>query len=152
MLDREESRTDFAPKPEPTGRTAAQRSPQAPTIAAAQLGRSVLVKGELTGSEDLTLDGRVEGVIDLGDHALTIGPNSAITAEIRARVVTIFGSVVGTVTVGETLHLRHGGSLEGDVVCRSIVIQDTAHFCGTVEMPERRRTKSHDELSRSAVA
>jgi cytoskeletal protein CcmA (bactofilin family) len=142
MLNQAESRTDFAHKSEPaTGRTAAERSSESSAIGVAQLGRSVLVKGELTGSEDLTIDGRVEGVINLGEHALTIGPNATITAEISARTVTIFGKVVGTVTVRETLHLRHGGSLEGDVNCRSIVIQDTAHFCGSVAMPERRRAK-----------
>ena len=121
-------------------------------IATAQLGRSVLVKGELTGSEDITIDGRVEGVIDLGEHALTIGTNATISAEISARTVTIFGSVVGNVKVRETLHLRHGASFEGDIVCGSIVIQDTAHFCGSVEMPKRRRAKSGTEVSRSAVA
>lgn len=153
MLNRGESRTDFAHRPEPaTGRTAAERSPEPPMIAAPQLGRSVVVKGELTGSEDLTVDGRVEGVIDLGEHALTIGPNATIIAEVSARTVTIFGSVVGNVTVRETLHLRHGGSLEGDVVCGSMLIQDRAHFCGTVEMPERRRAETDRERSRSAVA
>jgi cytoskeletal protein CcmA (bactofilin family) len=118
---------------------------------AAQLGRSVVVKGELTGSEDLTVEGSVEGVINLGEHALTIGPNATIVAEITARTVTIFGSVVGNVTVRETLHLRHGGSLEGDVVCGAIAIQDRAIFCGSVEMA-RRAAQAGPELSRSAVA
>lgn len=121
-------------------------------VGTGQLGRSVVVKGELTGSEDLLVDGRVEGVIDLGEHALTIGPNATISAEISARTVTIFGSVTGNVTVLETLHLRHGGSLEGAVVCGAIVIQDRAHFCGTVEMPERRPAEADGDLPRSAVA
>jgi cytoskeletal protein CcmA (bactofilin family) len=138
MLNQAESRTDSAPKFEPA--------------TAGQLGRSVVVKGQLTGSEDLTVDGRVEGVIDLGEHALTIGPNATIEAEIRARTVTIFGSVHGNVTVLETLHLRHGASLEGAVVCGSIVIQDRAHFSGTVEMPDRRQAGTGGELPRSAVA
>jgi cytoskeletal protein CcmA (bactofilin family) len=153
MSNRGESRTDIANKPAAaTDRTEAERSPESPLIAAAQLGRSVLVKGELTGSEDLTVDGRVEGVIDLGEHALTIGPNATITAKISARTVTIFGSVTGNVTVRETLHLRHGGSLEGDIVCGSMVIQDRAHFCGSVEMPDRRKAAADGELSRSSAA
>jgi cytoskeletal protein CcmA (bactofilin family) len=137
MSNQAESRADVVPRPEPgTG----------------QLGRSVVVKGELTGSEDLMVDGRVEGVINLGEHALTVGPNATISAAISARTVTIFGSVVGNVTVRETLHLRHGASLEGEVVCGSIVIQDRAHFCGKVAMPKRRRAEADGELARSAVA
>jgi cytoskeletal protein CcmA (bactofilin family) len=109
---------------------------EAPVVTA-NLGRSVFVKGELTGSQDLTVDGRVEGLIDLRDHELTIGPNAAVHAEIIAKTITVFGSVVGNVTARETLHLRHGGSLEGDVVCASITIQDRAHFCGSVDMGKR---------------
>ncbi len=152
MLNRGETRKDFTPTPGTTGGSSPERGADAPAIAAAQLGRSVLVKGELTGSEDLTVDGRVEGLIDLGEHALTIGPNATIAAEITARTVTIFGSVVGNVTVRETLHLRHGGSLEGNVVCGAIVVQDRAHLCGTVDMPQRRRSESDNDLTRSAVA
>jgi cytoskeletal protein CcmA (bactofilin family) len=105
----------------------------------AQLGRSVLVKGELTGSEDLTVDGRVEGRIDLPDHTLTIGPNAQVRADIVAKVVTVFGSVVGGVTARDKVEIRQGGSLEGHLACGRITIQDGAQFRGKVDMPPRQQ-------------
>jgi cytoskeletal protein CcmA (bactofilin family) len=91
------------------------------------------VDGELTGSEDLTVDGRVEGSIDLPDHALTIGPNGTINARIVAKIVTVFGSVVGNITARDTT-IRKGASVQGDLVCTRLAIQDGAHFCGKVNM------------------
>ena len=98
----------------------------------ANLGRSVAVDGELTGSEDLTVDGRVKGSIDLPDHALTIGPNGTIHARIVAKVVTVFGSVIGNITARDTT-IRKGASVQGNLVCTRLAIQDGAHFCGKVE-------------------
>lgn len=143
MWKRDESHdpVDHAGTPVEMSEPAEPQALPSPTPASS-LGRSVVVKGELTGSQDLTIDGQVEGRIDLHDHELTIGPNASIHAEIVAKTVTIFGSVVGNVTVGGTLHLRHGGSLEGDAVCACIAIQDRAHFCGTVEMTRRRQYAS----------
>ena len=108
-------------------------SPDSAKMLAANLGRSVAVKGELTGSEDLTVDGRVEGSIDLSEHALTIGPNAVIHARITARVVTVFGSVVGNITARDTI-IRVGASVQGDLVCDRLALQDGAHFCGKVKM------------------
>jgi cytoskeletal protein CcmA (bactofilin family) len=94
----------------------------------------VFVKGELTGSEDVTVDGRVEGRIDLPDHALTIGPNGHIQADIVAKVLTVFGLVVGGIRARDKVDIRRGGSLEGDLACARLAIQDGAHFCGKVDM------------------
>jgi cytoskeletal protein CcmA (bactofilin family) len=102
----------------------------------AALGRSVTVKGELTGSEDLTVDGRVDGTIDLSQHALTIGPNAIIHARIAAKTVTVFGTVLGNITAHDTI-IRKGASVEGDLSCTRLAIQDGAHFCGKVEMAAR---------------
>ena len=104
----------------------------------ANIGNSVFIKGELTASEDLTVDGRVEGRIDLPDHTLTIGPNAHIQAHIAAKVVTVFGSVVGGITARDKVDIRRGGSLEGDLVCTRLAIQEGAHFCGKVTMGARR--------------
>ena len=98
----------------------------------------MLVKGELSAAEDLTVDGRVEGRIDLPDHELTIGPNANIQADIAARIVTVFGSVVGRIAARERVDIRRGGSLEGQLASARIAIQDGAHFCGQVEMPARK--------------
>ena len=82
--------------------------------AAAQFGRSIVVKGEVSGSEDLTIDGQVEGRITLPRPALTIGPNATVCADITAKVVTIFGTVVGSITAHEKIDVRRGGSVEGE--------------------------------------
>jgi cytoskeletal protein CcmA (bactofilin family) len=124
MLNREEAgRTVNAP-PQPAAREGLR----------ANLGSSVCVKGELSGSEDLTVDGRVEGRINLSDHMLTIGPNAKIEADIVAKVVMVFGSIVGSVTAREKIEIRQGGSLQGDLTCSRIVIQDGAHFSGKANM------------------
>src|SRR5262249_46695330 len=90
----------------------------------AMLGSSILIKGTVTGSEDLTLDGRVDGRLELPDHTLTIGPNANITAGILAKVVTVFGTVKGNVTAHDSLDIRRGASVEGEVTCKRISIQE----------------------------
>ena len=117
------------------------------------LGRSVAVNGEVTGSEDLTVDGRVEGSIDLSQHALTIGPNAIIQARIVAKIVTVFGSVVGNITAGDTI-IRKGASVNGDLHCTRLAIQEGAHFCGKVEMAARGRSahEGNAELATPALA
>lgn len=104
----------------------------------ANLGSSVVVKGDLTASEDLTVDGQVEGRIDLPDHVLTIGPNAKIRADIVAKVVTVFGSIVGAVTAREKVDLRRGASLDGNLTCAAIAMQDGAMFCGRANMEARK--------------
>lgn len=103
----------------------------------ANIGISVCVKGDLAASEDLMVDGRVEGRIDLPGHALTIGPNANIQADIVAKIVTVFGSVVGGITAHDSVDIRRGGSLDGNLSCTRIAIQDGAHFCGKVDTGTR---------------
>ena len=119
----------------------------------AALGRSVAVKGELTGSEDLTVDGRVDGSIDLSQHALTIGPNATIHATIAAKTVTVFGTVVGNITAADTI-IRKGASVEGNLSCTRLAIQDGAHFCGKVDMAARSQSEREhrDEAETPALA
>jgi cytoskeletal protein CcmA (bactofilin family) len=123
----------------PIAPAAPDRQPnQAKETRLANIGNSVFIKGEVTASEDLTVDGRLEGRIDLPDHALTIGPNANIQAHIAAKVVTVFGSVVGGITARDKVDIRRGGSLEGDLVCAHLAIQEGAHFSGKVSMGARR--------------
>lgn len=110
------------------------RAHRVPEMCEATLGRSVVVKGELRGSEDLTIDGRLEGRIHLPNHTFTIGPNATIQADIVAKVVIVMGSIVGGITTGDKVEIRQGGSVEGDLVCPRLAIQEGAHFCGTVDM------------------
>ena len=122
-------------------------APSAPVAAApiaetrAQLGRdmvnigkSVVIKGELSGSEDLTIEGQVEGRIDLKDNVLTIGPNGKIKAEVFAKAVVVLGEVTGNVTASEKVDIRDNGSVDGDVASPRVAIAEGAHFRGSVDM------------------
>ncbi len=98
------------------------------------IGQSICIRGELTGDEDLTIEGRVEGKIDLKDHNLTIGPKGRIQAEVNAKTVTVRGEVSGNVHAGERVELAETGRVIGDIVAPRIVIADGARFKGTVDM------------------
>jgi cytoskeletal protein CcmA (bactofilin family) len=106
---------------------------------AATFGTSVCVKGEIAGSEDLTVDGQVEGKINLPDHMLTIGPNATILADIIANRVTVFGSVIGTITARDKVDLRKSGSVEGTVTCGRIAVQEGAHLSGKLTTQTQRK-------------
>jgi cytoskeletal protein CcmA (bactofilin family) len=92
------------------------------------IGKSVHIKGELTGSEDLYLDGEIEGTIDLHDHSLIIGPNGRIKASISARDLVVHGKVEGSVNATGRVELRKSCTLIGDVGTQRIVIEDGAFF------------------------
>ncbi len=99
------------------------------------LGKSVVIKGELSGSEDLTLYGHMEGSIRLPDHTLTIGPQADIKADISAKAVVISGSVIGKVTAREKVEIQATGSVSGDIASPRLVIADGGGLRGRVEMP-----------------
>lgn len=106
---------------------------------AAHIGKSVLVKGELSGSEDLYLDGEVEGSIELRDHSLVIGPNGRIRANISAREVVVHGRVEGNVNASERAELKKSCVLIGDVSTQRIVIEDGAFFKGSVDLKKENK-------------
>ena len=91
------------------------------------IGKSIIVKGELTGSEDLTIEGQVEGKIELRDHVLTIGPNGKIKAQIFAKAVVVLGQVTGNVSATEKVDIRDNGAVEGDVVYPRVAIAEGLH-------------------------
>jgi cytoskeletal protein CcmA (bactofilin family) len=101
------------------------------------IGKSVVIKGELNGSEDLTIEGHVEGTIQLRDHVLTIGPNGKIKAQVFAKMVIVLGEVHGNVTATEKVDIRDNGSVEGDLVSPRIAIAEGAHFKGSVDMQRK---------------
>jgi cytoskeletal protein CcmA (bactofilin family) len=101
------------------------------------IGKSVVIKGELNGSEDLTVEGQVEGKIELKDHALTIGPNGKIKAQVFAKSVIVLGEVTGNVSASEKVDIRDGGSVDGDIVSPRIAIAEGAHFRGSVDMQRK---------------
>ena len=101
------------------------------------IGKSVIIKGELAGSEDLTIEGHVEGKIELKDHVLTIGPNGKIKAQVFAKSVIVQGEVNGNVTATDKVDIRDGGSVDGDIVSPRVAIAEGAHFRGSVDMQRK---------------
>lgn len=100
----------------------------------AHIGKSVLIKGELSGSEDLYVDGEVEGNIDLHDHALTIGPHGRVRANVRAKEVVIHGKVDGSVQGTDRVELKRSAVLVGDISTQRISIEDGAYFKGAIDI------------------
>ncbi len=100
----------------------------------AHIGKAVLIKGELSGSEDLYLDGEVEGTIELDRNSLTIGPNARIRAHIHAREVILHGKVDGNVQGTDRVELRRSAVLVGDISTQRVSIEDGAYFKGTIDI------------------
>ena len=136
-----------------SGQPAAPQAPQAPASAGApaaraeasqnrerdnvNIGKSVVIKGELNGSEDLTIEGQVEGKIELRDHVLTIGANGRIKAAVFAKAVIVLGEVTGNVTATDKVDIRDNGSVDGDIVAPRVAIAEGAHFRGSVDMQRK---------------
>ena len=116
----------------------------------AAVGISVSIKGEISGSEDLTVDGQVEGRIDLPEHTLTIGPNATVVADIKAKNVTVFGSVVGNVIAREKADIRNAASIEGSLTCGRLAVQEGATILGTIETQNRPASASRTKAAAAA--
>lgn len=114
----------------------------------AHIGKSVIIKGELSGSEDLYLDGEVEGNIDLRNHNLVIGPNGRVRANVHAKDVVIHGKVDGNVTGVEKVELKKSALLNGDISTQRIVIEDGAFFKGSIDI---RKAETKQEAGRVSV-
>ncbi len=116
------------------------------------IGKSVVIKGELTGSEDLTIEGQVDGKIELRQNVLTIGPNGKIKAEINAKSVVVQGEVVGNINATEKVDIRDAGSVDGDLSSPRVAIADGAHFRGSIEMKPGAGTGKPAQTQTSASA
>src|SRR5437870_181799 len=99
----------------------------------AWVGKSVVFKGDLSSSEDMTIDGRVEGTVKLPDHGLTIGPHAEIRSDIVAKTVTVRGTVTGTITAGDKVVISETGSVEGDIRSPRLVLADGAVLRGRAD-------------------
>src|SRR5216683_4473309 len=100
----------------------------------AVLGKSVNVKGQILSREDLTIDGEVEGTVELQEHRLTVGPNGKVTASIKAREVVVLGTVHGNVETTDKIDIRKDAKLVGDIKTTRIVIEDGAYFKGNIDI------------------
>src|SRR5208283_1307252 len=126
------SYTPPAPEPPVVPRPAA--SSVATPQEQATLGKSLVIKGEVTGSESLYIDGRVEGSINLPGNRVTVGRNGVVSANISAREVVVLGKVRGNLTASDRVDIRGEGSLTGDVVAQRISIEDGAYFKGGIDI------------------
>src|SRR5450755_5145182 len=131
-----------APSPSPAPNVAASSGPRTETGQSMEkdivnIGKSVVIKGELNGSEDLTIEGHVEGTIQLREHVLTIGPNGRIKAQVFAKSVIVLGEVTGNVTASDKVDIRDNGSVDGDIVSPRVAIAEGAHFRGSVDMQRK---------------
>jgi len=100
----------------------------------ATIGKSLVIKGEVTGSESLYIDGRVEGSINLSGNRVTVGRNGVVAANITAREIVVLGKVRGNLNATDRVDIRNEGSLTGDVVAQRISIEDGAYFKGGIDI------------------
>jgi cytoskeletal protein CcmA (bactofilin family) len=98
------------------------------------IGKSIVIKGEVSGSEDLTIEGQVEGKIELRDHILSVGSSGRVQAHIVAKAIVVHGEVTGNLTAAEKVEIRENGSVEGDIVAPRVAIADGAKFRGSIDM------------------
>ncbi len=142
------SDTAAAPRPVTTTTTSDQ----------ATIGKSLVIKGEVTGSESLYIDGRVEGSINLSGNRVTVGRNGVVAANINAREIVVLGKVRGNLTASDRVDIRSDGSLTGDVVAARISIEDGAFFKGGIDIrkaggkPEEVKGASSVSAAPEAVA
>jgi cytoskeletal protein CcmA (bactofilin family) len=111
-----------------------------------------VVKGALSGSEDLTIEGLVEGTIELKQNILTIGQNAKITAQIEAKAVVIHGDVRGNITATDKIEIRETASVDGDVVAPRVAISEGAHFRGSIDMQRSTDAKAGAKPAESKPA
>ena len=114
--------------------TDAMRPLTTPERASARLGASLHVKGEISGNEDLHIDGSVEGLVQLEDRKLTVGASAKLTADVVAREVVVYGSVKGNLRARDRIEIKKDGSVVGDLTTARIMIEDGAYFKGSIEI------------------
>lgn len=118
----------------------------------AHIGKSVIVKGELSGSEDLYLDGEIEGTINLDHNSLTIGPNGRIHAHLNAREVIVQGRVEGNIHARERVELRASAVVTGDILTQRVVIEDGAYLKGAVDTQRETKPEMREAARATASA
>ena len=121
-----------------------------PSGSTARLGASLHVKGEISGNEDLHIDGSVEGLIQLEDRKLTVGASAKLTADVVAREVVVYGSVKGNLRARDRIEIKKDGSVVGDLTTARIMIEDGAYFKGSIEIDRTGSSSSDSDLDKPA--
>jgi len=116
------------------------------------LGRTIVAQGQLTSGEDLLIEGKFEGTINLEEHCLTVGSEGHVKAEIRARQVVIQGSVTGNVAAREKIEIRRTGHVVGDLIAATVAIEEGAYFKGSIDIARADGSEaSHDGSASSTL-
>ncbi len=116
------------------------------------IGQSIHIKGELTGNEDLTIEGKVEGKVFLKDHNLTVGANGKIVAEIQAKTVMVLGEVTGNITADDKVEVAATGTMRGDIQAPRVVLADGAKFKGAIDMDKKSGSSTSPSASAASSA
>ena len=133
----ERTRAAQSPDPVAAGRQAEERR------IIVWVGKSVVFKGELVSSADMSIDGRVEGTVDVRDHALTVGPDAEIHANISARTITIHGAVTGFVKASHKVDIRETGKVDGNITAPRVVMAEGADLHGRIDTSSGRDPGRH---------
>jgi len=131
--------------------TAGDRQRSTETERRAVIGESITIEGEVRGDEDLTIQGHVDGSVNLDDHAVTVGPDGKVEADIIARVITVEGYVDGDLEANEQVVLRGTARVEGDISAPRVVLDDGSYFRGAVDMDESSGSGSSRSSSTSSA-
>src|ERR1700687_3296366 len=121
-----------------------------PSGSTARLGASLHVKGEISGNEDLHIDGSVEGLVQLEDRKLTVGASAKLTADVVAREVVVYGSVKGNLRARDRIEIKKDGSVVGDLTTARIMIEDGAYFRVSIEIDRTGASSNENDLDKPA--
>jgi cytoskeletal protein CcmA (bactofilin family) len=135
--DRDGSRSasTLAPTSNPSGVRRQQSNEEGSKVA--NIGKAISIRGDLTGNEDMVIEGQIEGKVDLPNNQLTVGANGKVNAEIHAKSVVIVGHVIGNVTGLERVEIQATGRVEGDVTAPKLVVAEGAHLSGAIQMGQK---------------
>ena len=150
------------PEPAPTTPRPVSSAPSAPVTSApnpspepkrsgdrATIGASIIIKGDLSGGEDLVIEGRVEGKVDLKQHNVTIGRSGRVKADVFGKVITIEGEVDGNVFAQEQAILRQAGAIRGNITAPRVILEDGSRFKGSIDMEGKEGSSSRHGSDRS---
>lgn len=118
----------------------------------ATIGQSIVFKGELTGDEDLEIDGQVEGTVNLKNHQLTIGANGNLTAEVTAKNIVVIGRVTGNLVAAERIEVQATGIVDGDVRAPRLNVQEGAVLNGSIDMSPSGASEAKKPAAQAAAS
>lgn len=136
MWKKDDAPDETSASPENASRVSRRSGTGSPSRESATIGRSIRIRGEVAGDEDLLIQGHVDGTVQLKEHSVTVGADGEVTANITARIVTVEGTVEGDITADEQVTLRPTADVVGDITAPRVILDDGARFRGGVDMGE----------------